>query len=373
MAKARLFVYQRLRMHRRRDQAGAEAPLWEGKDFLPADRGEKLTFWHLQLAGWAGLGALVFFVLSAGLVPNLLPPSAAVTFITLGFLVTSAARPVCRRVSAWRKPLPVMVFVIAALAATMLAIYESLVMLTCHVVHGDAFFYFRRLRAAGVVNHLIVLGCWLALYFLVKQKRVSRDLERENRAAALKLLRYQINPHFLFNALNSIAAHATSPEKVTLGTEALADYLRFSLAHDDLTHPLGEELAAMENYLTVEKIRFEDKLDYTIEADEATRQHPTPPAVVQPLVENAIKHGTPAPSGALQIRLCAALSSGEICIAVENSGPWISELRGNSPGTGLANLRHRLNLLYGAHAALTVEKHADRVRVAVKIPADAHR
>lgn len=373
MAKAWFFVYDVDHMQRSEDQASAGAELWGDEDLTAGKREGKMTFWRLQVAGWGALGTLIFVVRSAGLMPDLLPVSGIFFYFALGFLVTSAFRPVCRRVFAWRKPLPVMVFVIAVLMAVIVATYEALTMLGCHLLHGDAFFYSRALRGAGVLNHFLVLGCWLVLYFLIKQKRLTRALERENRESALKLLRYQINPHFLFNALNSIAAHATNPEKVTLGIEALADYLRFSLHQDKMTHPLGEELAAMENYLTVEKIRFEEKLDYTIEADEAARRHPTPPAIVQPLVENAIKYGTATASGALEIRLHAALSSRELCIAVENSGPWLSGIPGNSPGTGLSNLCNRLNLIYGTHATLKVEKHEDRVRVTVKIPADANR
>lgn len=373
MVKAWCRAYNVAHMQGSRDQAGAEAALWGDEGVLDGKRNGKMTFWLLQVAGWGGLGMLIFVVRSAGLMPDLLPVSGTLSFLVLGFLVTSAFRSICRRVFDWRKPPPVMALLAAGLAVAIVAVNEGSAMLVCHVFYGDAFFYSRPLRGAGVINHLLVIGCWLASYFLIKQKRIMQALERENRKSELKLLRYQVNPHFLFNALNSIAAHARSPEKVTLGIEALADYLRFSLDQDKMTHPLGEELAAMDNYLTVEKIRFEEKLSYVIETDGNARRHPTPPAIVQPLVENAIKYGAPAASGALEIRISATLASREIRVAVENSGPWISGTRRNSPETGLSNLRNRLNLIYGVRATLTVEKNEDRVRVTLKIPADANR
>lgn len=359
-------------MPRSKDQTGLGAELWGGEGFSAEKWEGKMTFWRLQVAGWGGLGALIMATRSAGLMPDLLPISGIFFYLVLGFLVTSAFRPICRRIFYWHKPLSRMAYILPCLVAGMVLVYEALAVASCSIFYGDAFFYSRFLRGAGVFNHLLILGAWLTLYFLLKQKQFTRELEQENRDSALKLLRYQVNPHFLFNALNSIAAHATDPEKVTLGIEALADYLRFSLNQNRLTHPLGEELAAMENYLTVEKIRFEEKLDYTIEADEAARRHAAPPAVVQPLVENAIKYGTPTAAGVLEMRLTAKVSARELCIAVENSGPWVSTSRRTSPGTGLSNLRNRLGVIYGDRATLAVEKSETHVRVLLKVPANAN-
>jgi len=370
MAKAWFFVYDVDHMQRSKDQAGAGAELWGDEGFPAAKWEDEMTFWRLQVGGWGAVGTLAVLGRFTGLLPDFLPVSGIVFYIALGFVVTSAFRPVFRRVFESRKSPPITVFLMVGLAAVVVAVFEALALLWCHLIYGDAFLYSRTLRGAGVVNHLLVLGSWLVLYFLIKQKRLTRALERESREAALKLLRYQVNPHFLFNALNSIAAHAADPQKVTLGVEALADYLRFSLDQNRSKHPLGEELDAMDNYLTVEKIRFEDKLDYTIEADEEARRQPAPPAIVQPLVENAMKYGSAAASGPLVIRIQATRSPRETCLAVENSGPWVSRVPGHSLGTGLSNLRNRLKLVYGARAALTVERHEDHVRVAVNIPAD---
>lgn len=105
------------------------------------------------------------------------------------------------------------------------------------------------------------------------------------------MLRARINPYFLFNARNAILAEAAKPQRVIAITHSLADYLRFSLAQTSGLHPLGDEVDALESYLRVEQIRFEERLEYGFSVDEAARCQVVPGALVQPLLENAVKYG----------------------------------------------------------------------------------
>jgi hypothetical protein len=331
-------------------------------------RERRLDFWTLQILAWGALGVILPGAKVAGVLPDVMPTSGIYFFVLLGFLLTSAIRPLCRKIFYRHYPLAGMVLILGLLALGALALFELLSFLFCFLCFGDAFFYTRPFRGGSVINHFLILSSWLALYFLLKQKRLTRLLERENRESALRLLRYQVSPHFLFNALNSIAAHADNPQKVTLGIESLADYLRFSMNQNRMTHPLGEELEAMENYLTVEKIRFEAGLDFKIEADASVRLQETPPSIVQPLVENAIKYGVPTASGALEIFISATANAKRLRVMVENSGSWIPEHSHPSSSTGLANLRNRLQAIYGDRADLAIVQGNECVRIVLSIP-----
>jgi LytS/YehU family sensor histidine kinase len=133
----------------------------------------------------------------------------------------------------------------------------------------------------------------------------------------------------------------------------------------------------MEDYLTVEKIRFEETLHTSIAAEPAVRETMVPPAIIQPLVENALHYGQPdSGSGVLSIAISALIREGHLRVAVENSGPWVDHpprphSRSQSHGTGLANLRRRLEVIYGGRAGMVIEHDQARVRVTVRIPVEA--
>jgi LytS/YehU family sensor histidine kinase len=197
------------------------------------------------------------------------------------------------------------------------------------------------------------------------------QLETAARESELRLLRAQVNPHFLYNALNAIVAEneAGHPERVSTITHALAEYLQFSLEQTNGLHPLGEELDALENYLQVEKIRFEERLEYTLIADAVARDQRVPGALVQPLLENAIKYGQHTSAPPLRLLIHAhSRADGGLSLVVENSGKWVEPGSSDSTGLGLANLRRRLELLHGERATLNIETEADLVRIRVELP-----
>lgn len=233
----------------------------------------------------------------------------------------------------------------------------------------------------SLFSRLALYVAWSAVYFAIRWELATRDTELRlaraeaaNREAELQRLRAQINPHFLFNALSSIITQAeTNPAGVAPTTHAVADYLRYSLSHGTHRAPFGEELGAMASYLQVESAGLgPDRIDWTIEADDAARLASTPTALVQPLIENALKYGPRTSPRPLRLRILARVEGSELVVAVENSGTWIARAPGekatDSTGIGLANVRRRLELLCGQAARLETTTPAGVVRVEVRLP-----
>ena len=227
------------------------------------------------------------------------------------------------------------------------------------------------------VARAISLLTWNVAYFgvlLVKEYHAVRLEASEAmlaaRAGELAQLRSQINPHFLLNSLNSVVAEKGDPGKVESLVLSLAGYLRFSLQQGPGLAPLGRELDALENYLQVEKIRFEEKLEYQVVAAAAARAHQVPNALVLPLLENAVKYGQLTSGWPLRLGISARLEAGEMVIGVANSGRWMEPGVSGGSGIGLANLRRRLELLYGGRARLEVVEGDGHVEVRVRLPAD---
>ena len=216
---------------------------------------------------------------------------------------------------------------------------------------------------------------WSLLYFgigywrsIQKQQVKLLEIESANRQAELQLLRAQINPHFLFNALNTTLAEKEDPEKVELIVQALAEYLRFSMKQGDGLAPLGVELEALQSYLRVEKFRFEQDLLIEIDVTREAAGTPVPTSLVQPLVENAIKFGRMTSPLPLRLRIGARRDHDALHLDVANSGTWVPEGSTNGTGIGLANLKRRLALILGDTAALTTTSRDGWVQVGVRVP-----
>jgi hypothetical protein len=203
------------------------------------------------------------------------------------------------------------------------------------------------------------------------------------RDAQLRMLAYQLNPHFLFNTLNSIRAlinedRQRAREMVT----ALSGYLRYALVERPLhVALLEEEVASVRGYLAIEQVRFEERLDVKVEVDPAALRCEVPAFLLNPLVENALKHGAPGAGGVpLVLRVEARLVEPDrLRLVVENTGRWASgrttardgseEVDDLPGGVGLANVRARLAALHPAEHRIEVEEADGRVRVLVELPA----
>jgi hypothetical protein len=232
----------------------------------------------------------------------------------------------------------------------------------------------------SALNYTLVFGVNMALFQVGFSRRtaVKQELQlSEARSAAqqaqLAALRYQLNPHFLFNALNSISALIVTRrnEDAERMTEKLSSFLRTSLGADpgELV-PLEEELSLIEEYLDIESIRFGERLNVSVDCSAHACQALVPSFLVQPLVENAIKHGVAPSRDPTEIAISASVSDGELCIVVRNciaDGAERSKVRGRS-GVGLLNVRRRLEAVYGKRASLAAEAEDDRYVATICIP-----
>lgn len=188
-----------------------------------------------------------------------------------------------------------------------------------------------------------------------------RTLAAEKTAlnAQLRALRAQINPHFLFNSLNSIAALIRlRPEEAESIIESLADLFRYSLrASEHPTASLGEELESVNLYLAIEHARFGDRLRVEVDVPDAVLRTPVPSLLLQPLVENAVKHGAGAIAGECTITLAARERGDRIQLSVTDTGPGFGDADPRTimrRGAGLANVRDRLALQFDAAGSLTI-------------------
>jgi hypothetical protein len=206
----------------------------------------------------------------------------------------------------------------------------------------------------------------------VRVEQYAKELEQKSLAQArLETLRYQLNPHFLYNALNSVdALSRKEPEDVPLLIQRLCEYLRYSLdVSDDGTVTLQKELDALHSYLEIEKTRYEDQLDIVINVAPEAASQIIPELLLLPLVENAVKHGMKTSKLPLRIRVIARCEARTLCIEVKNTGRISSDDRNVfERGIGLSNTRSRLELLYGERQHLQIRDKEGWVVVRIEIP-----
>jgi LytS/YehU family sensor histidine kinase len=224
----------------------------------------------------------------------------------------------------------------------------------------------------GFYVELFIISLWIVLYFSSSLFFDSLELSRRQQKSELSLLKYQMAPHFLFNALTAVMSVSYDKGKVEEITQAMADYLRFSMKRSDKdTFPLSEELDALENYLHVERIRFAEKLEYQIDTDLEARACMVPSQLVQPLLENAIKYGQQTSPIPLSILIHAQITANYLHLTIENTGSWVESSASSlnqGIGIGISNLRRRLQIIYGHRASLTYEHSLQRVRAMITLP-----
>lgn len=217
---------------------------------------------------------------------------------------------------------------------------------------------------------LSTTGLLVAALVAERRRAETQSLEatlREERAR-LAALRYQINPHFLFNALNSIRAALPLKDAVPrdMITE-LADYLRFNLAHYETdVVSLREELQATSGYLAVERHRFGDELRVTTEIAPEAESVPIPILILQPLVENAIRHGFESSHEPFHLKITASVDDARLVVEVANTGTW--KTPGEGTGLGLENVRCRLASHYREDFLMGHSSGDDWVRMRISVP-----
>jgi two-component system LytT family sensor kinase len=230
--------------------------------------------------------------------------------------------------------------------------------------------------SSNVFTAFIYLFIWNCIYFIyhyVEQSRKNQldklKLEALIKSLELKTIKSHINPHFIFNALNSIRALIDEdPSRARQAVTALGNILRFSMFSDQQeTIPLEKELNIVKDYLDLELIRFEDRLKLKYEIEEDALDDAVPPMMLQMLVENAIKHGIGKSVDPGEIRISALENNGQLILSVVNTGrlqalPLVE-------GFGLQSTTNRLNLIFGKKASFTIHQLTeDLVEAKVEIP-----
>jgi two-component system sensor histidine kinase AlgZ len=209
----------------------------------------------------------------------------------------------------------------------------------------------------------------VALHYVVLAVESSKQSEILSREAELKALKAQINPHFLFNSLNSISALTTlDAAKAREMCIRLAEFLRTSLRLGERTSiPFGEEMDLTRAYLDVEQVRFGSRLRVKQQTEPDCAQVEVPPLLVQPLVENSIKHGIATLPDGGEVTLLVRRSQDRLKVVVENPFDPDAPTPRRS-GIGLANVRNRLQTRYGAAARMDVEVNRNHYRVTLTLP-----
>jgi len=332
-------------------------------------------YWICQAAGWGSfvVYTLVFYLAFAA------PRWEIVASITLidGLLcpaITHGLRALMHRLGWPRLSTRSLLPRAAAAAVVLAATVAVLVLIVAHLIPGNR--GFDRTGAFWMfVTFLWAFSGWLLIYFAVhlRRQRDARELELslDARNAQLDLLRAQVNPHFLFNCLNSVRGLIPeNPERAAAMVTSLSDLLRYSL-QSERTHTvsLAEELAIVHEYVSLERVRFEDRLHFESVVAPGALDTRVPPMLVQMLVENAVKHGiADLPRGGV-VHLEARVTGPLIDITVTNSGTM--RVPFNDQGHGLRNTVDRLRLLYGDRASLSLTDVSGDTVATVTLPVES--
>ncbi|HRI61566.1 MAG TPA: histidine kinase [Saprospiraceae bacterium] len=228
----------------------------------------------------------------------------------------------------------------------------------------------------SVLNWSRYVFVWVLIYHLyglmerINRTRLDRlSFENQLKNVELQNLKAQLNPHFLFNALNSVKALTYSdPRRAGDAVTLLSDLLRYSLNYEkQVVVPLSDEIAVVHDYLALEKIRFNQRLEYTVSINAAAQQWPIPPILLVTLAENAIKHGIAQLVEGGRVTVCAEVENNMLILKVQNTGQFAPDLSRN--GIGLANIKRRLEMLYGEKAGFEiVNTDTQTVTATVQIP-----
>jgi signal transduction histidine kinase len=342
-------------------------------------RNRDRQFWLLQLLGWSGWGvggALSWAYWDATVSEIWLFGPSAVA----GLIVSTGLRYAYRAI--WETPPVRRTLAVIALTYLGAGVWQfaknAINAYATGRVFGTDVGYFDGILVVGFYPML----CWSGLYFGIKyyqllQEETAKVLRVSAMAheAQLKMLRYQLNPHFLFNTLNAISTLILESEKrsANLMVNRLSNFLRYSLDSDPMQKvTLAQEVSALKLYLEIEQVRFDDRLRLDFEIEEAAEDALIPSLILQPLVENAIKYAVAPSEQGGTIRLVARVFAQELLLELSDEGPGIDDPdhpRSEGGGVGLTNTRNRLREMYGDDHNFKLENVSPfGLKVCIRIP-----
>lgn len=341
----------------------------------------ELWFWLGQVVFW-GLNLL----LQSVIVWRLLAPTAdlpgkrtlVLTRFATGMLSTLVLRSLYHRLgrAAWpiRQVVMAAVVLILLTASLELALFQTILdwVLGAEVIAQYSGLISFHLTLLYRVQALVIWSiCYTGLLQASKVRNAEiRAVQAETalRTSELDRLEAQLQPHFLFNALTAVLACRHDPDAVTRVTTGLSEYLRFTLSRGANLEPLGRELEGLEHLLVVQRERFGGALACQIQCEPRARDVLVPSMLVSPLLDNALKYGAQTTTGPLTIAVDCRVERDTLLVTVSNSGTWIQPGSSGRLGTGLQNLRGRLDLLGLEQAQLQCLERDGVVQVRVTIP-----
>lgn len=370
--------------------AGAESPRIAAlRDSLPRWRAR--IFWSFQVLFWTAIAAAVLG-LSRAVEPTAPTPWLAMVLrVGTGFVISTIVHLAFE--SPRLRGLPRQVRWPLMIAVSLVGLGASVLLLIAGGISGPTSWSGARIVGL-LVPRLVTAFFWCASVFgleMIEDLHKTEILLAENEASAIELenrmlraeadartlelqnLQQQMNPHFLFNALNAVLATKDDPDAVESVIRDLADYLRFVLGEARSFEPLSRELHALEKYLGVQQARFGSNLTCSVTCDRAALAALVPPMLIQPLLENAIHYGSQTSSMPLRVSVTAKVVDDWLEVVVANSGRWVPPDNTRSPSTGIRSLRKRLDLLVDASATVDTVIDPDLdggwVRVVIRLPA----
>ena len=307
-----------------------------------------------------------------------------ITDAMVGLVLTTFLREIYRWV--WERSILQRVLTVLVASYLMAAIWQP-------IKNYSQFYYYKDFELiteygllgyfGGIIgySYFLMLG-WSGLYFALKfyqllQWQIERSIRAESMAneAQLRMLRYQLNPHFLFNTLNAISTLIldTKTEAANAMVSRLSHFLRYSLDKNPMVMvDLEHEINTMRLYLEIEQVRFEDRLKVSFAVEDEAKRALVPSLVLQPLVENAIKYAVADREAGGQIKVRARKRNGQLLLSLEDDGPGIELDNGELPeftGVGIANTRERLAQLYNqGHTCEFTNAEPHGLRIEITIP-----
>ena len=380
-----------------RGRPAGESRLGAGALLLTGARltGLRRAYWLAQLGGWLAYALVHYFAYMPVLAPGeyleylgyLGLAATEVLYVPLGIAASTVLGVVYGRLLARRTPwfavALVAVFGCVALGTAFFLAYRVLLQWFDLLAPGEPFLSWPA-AARSVLAFTFALIAWSGVWFGVIFWQASQASQLLTQEARLQMLAYQLNPHFLFNALNSLRAmidedRARARHMVT----ELAEFLRYALVHRPLElTTLTEELQAIGSYLAIEKIRFEDRLAVAFDIDRNVTGAGVPAFLMHPLVENALRHGQGGSSDhPLHVRLAARNEADRLVLEVWNSGTLPPPVavrsaalvppdgdRNAGTGIGLANVRARLDALFPRQHRFTLTEVDGGVLARIELP-----
>ena len=337
-------------------------------------------YWLFQLLGWGTFIAInTFFAVTFSQIDEVYL-SRLIIFVGIGFLMSHLMRTLVKGIALLSKPLAYQIlgFILISLvfALTIGFIEAQIIKMAGLEYKEELKLAMSQQVIANSFYSFIYLFIWNCIYFIyhyiteTRQQQVDTlKLETLVKSLELKTIKSHINPHFIFNALNSIRALIDeNPERARHAVTALSNILRSSMLTDQQeTISLEKELNIVQDYLALEQIRFEDRLSVVYDIDDETLDHVIPPMMLQMLVENAIKHGISKLVEGGVVKIISKEENGFFSLIVQNTGRFESRL--NQDGFGIQSTESRLRLIFGTSASFSIfEKEDSIVEAKVIIP-----